>query len=86
MSSAAWSAPPPYRIVRAHCTTEELQRAPLTVTLGERSSDWFGSGVKKLAERAGTQAVIVPGKHFAYVTNPERMAEVVYTAAERAAR
>ena len=67
-------------------TTEELQRAPLTVTLGERSSDWFGSGVKKLAERAGTQAVIVPGKHFAYVTNPERMAEVVYTAAERAAR
>lgn len=61
-------------------TPEELRRAPLTITLGETTQDLFASGVKALAERAGVEVVLVPAKHFAYVTIPEHIAQIVYEA------
>lgn len=61
---------------------DELQRAPLTITLGESTLDVFASGIRNLAERAGTEGLLVPAKHFAYVTIPEQMAKSVYRAEE----
>ena len=46
--------------------------------MGEFSLDLFASGVRELAERAGTEAVDVPAKHFPYVTIPQHIAHIVY--------
>ncbi len=56
---------------------EELRQAPVTVTVGLQSSGWTTAGHIRLAQRGGLNLVWVPAKHFAYVSIPEVVAEIV---------
>ena len=58
-------------------TAEELKQAPITVTVGLQSSGWTTAGHISLAQRGDLNLVWVPAKHFAYVSIPEVIAEIV---------
>ena len=58
---------------------EELNRAPVTVTVGMQSNSWPVAGSLATAARGNLEVVWLPAKHFPYISIPEVVADCANT-------